>query len=169
MDEISGRRVRLRTATTDDVPELAAIRSTPEVYERWGGNLPDDVVASIDEPGLHHLVVEDEDGRVIGAIQWTEEPHPDYRHASIDMYIDPVVHRRGYGTEALEALVEHLTRVVGHHRITIDPAADNVAAIEMYRNVGFEPVGVMRRYERGSDGIWHDGLLMEYVVPERSG
>jgi len=36
----------------------------------------------------------------------------------------------------------------------------------MYRGVGFEPFGVMRSYERGPDGTWHDGLLMEYLAPD---
>ena len=169
MAEISGRRIRLRPATIDDVDTLTAIRSTPEVYARWGGDLPADVVASLEEPGLHHLAIEDEHRDVIGAVQWTEEADPDYRHASIDIYIDPQVQRQGYGSEALRALVDHLTSVVGHHRITIDPAADNDAAIGMYRSVGFESVGVMRRYERGPDGSWHDGLLMEYVMPDEAG
>jgi hypothetical protein len=53
----------------------------------------------------------------------------------------------------------------GHHRITIDPAAENAAAIRAYEKVGFRPVGVMRRYERDVDGDgWHDGLLMELLA-----
>ena len=32
--------------------------------------------------------------------------------------------------------------------------------------VGFRPVGVMRRYERGPDGEWHDGLLMELLAED---
>ena len=166
MDELSGLRIRLRPAAVDDVDALVAIRSAPEVTARWGAALPSDIAALVTDTQLHHLVIEDEDRRVIGAIQWTEEPDPDYRHASVDIYIDPRVHRRGYGTEALRALVNHLTSSIGHHRITIDPAADNSAAIAMYQGVGFEPVGVMRRYERGPDGTWHDGLLMEYLAPD---
>jgi aminoglycoside 6'-N-acetyltransferase len=54
----------------------------------------------------------------------------------------------------------------GHHRLTIDPAADNEAAIRTYRKVGFKPVGVLRRYERDSDGTWHDGLLMDLLAEE---
>ena len=30
--------------------------------------------------------------RVVGAIQWSAEEEPDYRHASIDIYLDPAVH-----------------------------------------------------------------------------
>ena len=52
------------------------------------------------------------------------------------------------------------------HRITIDPAAANTAAIRAYEKVGFRPVGVMRSYERGPDGTWHDGLLMELLAGE---
>jgi aminoglycoside 6'-N-acetyltransferase len=48
----------------------------------------------------------------------------------------------------------------------IDPAADNQAAIHCYSKVGFRPVGVMRNYERGMDGTWRDGLLMDLLAGE---
>lgn len=47
----------------------------------------------------------------------------------------------------------------------IDPAADNLRAIRAYEKVGFKRVGMMRRYERGADGRYHDGLLMD-LLPE---
>lgn len=53
----------------------------------------------------------------------------------------------------------------GHHRIVIDPAAYNVHAIRAYEKVGFRRVGVMRRYERGADGTFHDGMLLD-LLPE---
>jgi aminoglycoside 6'-N-acetyltransferase len=57
----------------------------------------------------------------------------------------------------------------GHHRVTIDPAADNAAAIRAYEKVGFKPVGIMRAYERDSGGDgWHDGLLMDLLAGEAS-
>ena len=42
----------------------------------------------------------------------------------------------------------------------------NAAAIASYAKVGFRPVGVMRQYERGPDGTWHDGLLMDLLEPD---
>jgi aminoglycoside 6'-N-acetyltransferase len=55
----------------------------------------------------------------------------------------------------------------GHHRITIDPATDNAAALRSYEKVGFKPVGVMRQHERDADGEgWHDSLLMELLASE---
>jgi aminoglycoside 6'-N-acetyltransferase len=76
------------------------------------------------------------------------------------------VHRRGLGADAVRTLSRHLIDGLGHHRLVIDPAADNVAAIRCYAKAGFKPVGVMRRYERGDDGTWHDGLLMDLLADE---
>jgi aminoglycoside 6'-N-acetyltransferase len=89
-----------------------------------------------------------------------------YRHAGLDLYIDPAFHRRGYGTDAIATLVAYLIDVVGHQRLVIDPAVDNAAAIACYSNVGFKPVGRMRRYERATNGSFHDGLLMGLLAEE---
>ena len=66
-------------------------------------------------------------------------------------------------------LTDYLFDEVGHHRITIDPAADNAAAIACYEGIGFKTVGVMRAYERQNDGSWGDGLLMDLLASERKG
>ncbi|WP_223865200.1 MULTISPECIES: GNAT family N-acetyltransferase [unclassified Streptomyces] len=164
---LRGARVVLRPTVPSDVPSLAAIRATPEVYARWQGG--EDLVAAVREdladPGAEQWTIENE-GAVIGLIQWSAEADPDYRHASIDIYLDPAVHGRGLGTDAVRTLARHLIADHGHHRIVIDPAADNAAAIRCYGKVGFRPVGVMRSYERGPDGTWHDGLLMDLLAEE---
>ncbi|HSD80445.1 MAG TPA: GNAT family protein, partial [Solirubrobacteraceae bacterium] len=91
-----------------------------------------------------------------------------YRHASIDLFLDPALHGRGLGTEAVRRVVRHLVHERGHHRVTIDPAAANAAAIRAYEKAGFRRVGVMRGYERDvGGGGWHDGVLMELVTGGR--
>jgi aminoglycoside 6'-N-acetyltransferase len=159
--------VTLRAARPEDIPELARIRATPEVLRWWRGgeDLAAAVAEDLAEEGTETFVVE-RNGRVAGAIQWHAEDEPDYRHAGIDIYLDPVLHGRGLGTDAIRTLARHLIADQGHHRLVIDPAADNVAAIRCYSKVGFRPVGVMRKYERGADGAWHDGLLMELLADE---
>jgi aminoglycoside 6'-N-acetyltransferase len=159
--------VTLRPATSADVPDLARIRSTPEVRRRWRGD--DDLAAEVgrdlDDPEVQtYAIVLDE--RVVGAIQWSAETDPDYRHAQIDIYVHPSVHGQGIGSDAVRTLARHLIDDHGHHRIVIDPAADNAAAIRCYEKVGFRPVGIMRRYERDIDGSWHDGLLMDLLADE---
>jgi hypothetical protein len=70
------------------------------------------------------------------------------------------------GPAALRLAARWLVGDRGHHRLTIDPAACNERAIRAYAAVGFKPVGRMRRYERGADGAWRDGLLMDLPAEE---
>ena len=167
--ELAGDRVRLRPAVEADADALVSIRSRVEVSAHWrGADLETEVRRDIAAPDHHLLVIEDRAGMKIGGIQWHTEDDPDYRSAGIDVYLDPTVHGRGLGTDAVRTLARYLLEVVGHHRLTIDPAADNGAAIRCYEKVGFHAVGVMRQYERGADGSWHDGLLMDLLADDRS-
>jgi aminoglycoside 6'-N-acetyltransferase len=152
----------LRPLAAADAAELRRILLTPEVARWW--DVPDAGFPLTDDPDATRLVVE-VDGTVAGMIQFAEELEPKYRHASIDLFLDPALHGRGIGTEAVRRVVRLLTGERGHHRITIDPAAANTAAIRAYEKAGFRPVGIMRSYERDVGGTgWHDGLLMELVA-----
>ncbi len=154
-------RLNLRPLAEGDEAELLRIHLTPEVRRWWG---PPDDGFPWDEPESTRLTIE-VDGRVAGLIQFSEENEPKYRHAGVDMFLDPALHGQGLGTEAVRRVVARLVEERGHHRITIDPAAGNAAAIRAYEKAGFERVGIMRAYERDADGDgWHDGLLMELVV-----
>jgi aminoglycoside 6'-N-acetyltransferase len=162
---LRGDIVTLRVAEESDIPDLVRIRSTPEVRARWRGeDITADTREAIADEGLTYYVIE-VDGRVAGGIQWAAEEDPEYHHASIDIFVDPAVHGRGVGTDAVRTLATHLIDDEGFHRLVIDPAADNAAAIRCYEKVGFRPVGIMRQYELGADG-WHDGLLMDLLAAE---
>jgi aminoglycoside 6'-N-acetyltransferase len=161
---LTGPRVSLRPGTTDDVARLASILREPEVAVRWG---------TLEAPEIEEAFVEKESafvieagGDVIGAIQFGEEDDSMYRHASIDIFVTRARHGQGLGSEAIRLLARYLIDERGHHRLIIDPAADNEAAIRAYEKVGFRVVGVMHSYERGPDGTWHDGLLMEMLAEE---
>lgn len=153
----------LRPLAAGDEPELLRIHQTAEVIRWW------DIPAEgfpWDEPSSTRITVIF-DGVIAGLIQYWEEPEPKYRHAGIDLFLDPALHGRGIGAEAIRRVVAILIHERGHHRITIDPAADNAAAIRCYEKVGFRPVGIMHRAERDLGGSgWHDTLFMELLAED---
>lgn len=156
----------LRPLAAGDEAELLRIHRTPEVLRWW--DAPDPAFPWDEEPDTLRFTIE-VGGAVAGLIQIWEELEPKYRHAGIDLFLDPAVHGRGVGTEAVRRMVRLLIDERGHHRVTIDPAAANTAAIRTYEKAGFKPVGVMRRYERDAGGGgWHDGLLMELLAGEET-
>lgn len=166
--ELVGRSVILVPMLAEHIEPLMAILGEPSV-ERWW--------PSADDAGRRdHLEPEDDGsgfailalpGRdVIGYLQVAEETDPDFRHAGIDLFLTAGHQGRGLGPDAIRTAIRWLIGERGHHRITIDPAADNAQAIRAYEKVGFRRVGVLRRYQRFADGIWGDGLLMEMLAEE---
>jgi aminoglycoside 6'-N-acetyltransferase len=150
--------------TRSDLAPLLDILSGPGVAEWWGAYDTDRIRAEfLDDPEAHGFIVE-VDGQPAGLIDFYEELEPDYHSASLDIAIADGFRRRGYGGEAMRALMDFLIGCRGHHRMTVDPAAANAQAISFYEGLGFRHVGVMQCYERGADGVWHDNLLMEHVT-----
>ena len=160
--ELRGPRVVLRPVEEADLAALLTIRQEPAVMAWWGSLVDPPEDEFLDED-VHAFVIE-VDGAMAGCIEYGEEDSPDYRHASIDVFLGTAHQGKGYGPEALRILIRHLFDDLGHHRITIDPATANTNAIRAYQRVGFRPVGVMRDYERAQDGTWHDGLLMDLLA-----
>ncbi|MFE6777483.1 aminoglycoside 6'-N-acetyltransferase [Streptomyces sp. NPDC057702] len=154
--ELRGENVVLRPTTDADGAVLDAIVREPEVAAWW---------APPEEYGDMLAVVVD--GEVVGAVQYEEEDDPEFRHAGIDIFLTARVHGRGLGTDVVRTLARWLVAERGHHRLTIDPAAGNAAAIRSYGKVGFQPVGIMRAYARDHQtGRWQDALLMDLLADE---
>jgi aminoglycoside 6'-N-acetyltransferase len=162
-EEAAPANVVLRPLSEDHAADLRAIHERPEVI-RWWDEPEDDF--PWDEPESTRLTIL-VDGKVGGMIQYWEEDEPKYRHAGLDLFIDPALHNNGIGTWAVREVARYLFEARGHHRVEIDPAADNAAAIRVYEKAGFKPVGLTRRSERDPDGKgWHDALLMDMLSTE---
>ena len=159
----------LRPIKLDDRAALAAILAEPEVARWWvHGVLTTTAAGLYDDEAEVRLVIEIA-GAVVGFVQFGEELTPDYRSSAIDLFVATSWQGQGIGPEAIRLVARHLFEERGHHRITIDPASTNGRAIRAYTKVGFRRVGVMRNYERGADGTWHDALLMDLLRGELEG
>jgi aminoglycoside 6'-N-acetyltransferase len=162
-DRLRGERVTLRPLEAADVQGLAEIAAEPEVARWWLG-LTERDLHELAGPGEETIPFAVElDGETIGLAQVDEETEPDYRHANVDLFLTTARHGEGLGADTVRTLARWLFEERGHHRITIDPAVANERAIRSYESVGFKRVGVMRSYERGADGKWHDGLLLDLL------
>ena len=165
---IEGERLTLRPLTEEHLDRLVELMWDPSV-RRWWGTVasPEALREDLRHDGCAFAI--EVDGAVAGWLGVVEEEEPDYRHAALDVGLGPQHQDRGLGPAALRTVIEWLIRERGHHRFTIDPAVANERAIRAYRAVGFRPVGVLRRYERGPDGTWEDGLLMDLLAEELVG
>lgn len=170
--ELRTPRLVLRSPQPDDLKPWTAILQEPEVARFWHGYDRERVHTELVSPSdvtvlaITQRADSGAAGRVLGAIQYEQETEPEYRHAGIDIFLGARWQGQGLGSEAIRAVVEHLLGPLGHHRIVIDPAAANERAIRTYAHLGFRTVGLLRQYERGADGSFHDGMLMELVASD---
>jgi aminoglycoside 6'-N-acetyltransferase len=157
--------VTLRPLAEADLDRLAGVVASPGVLEWW---IPVDSPEFTREDlrnGGDAFAIE-VDGTLAGWLGFSEMTDPNYRYASLDIFLAPEYHDRQLGRRALLLAARWLVSDRGHHRLTIDPARENERAIRAYAAIGFRPVGIMRRYERRSDGRWHDNLLMDLLADE---
>jgi aminoglycoside 6'-N-acetyltransferase len=157
--------IELRPLRDGEVDHLASILARPGVREWWG--VRDD--SQHEREGLCNAGAAfaiEVDGALAGWLGYNEHLDPDSRHAGLDIFLAPEYQGRGLGPMALRLAAGWLFDARCHHRLTIDPALANTRAIRAYEAVGFRPVGVMRRFERGADGDWHDNLLMDLLREE---
>ena len=143
------------------VARLRELHQQPGVLRWWG---PMEPGFPFDEAESQRFAIV-VDGEVAGLIQWGDDSYEEYRHAYVDIFLGDEHAGRGLGTEALKRVVQMLIDERGYHRIVIDPAVDNEAAIRSYEKVGFRRVGThhLACLDRVSSE-WRDELFMELVV-----
>jgi aminoglycoside 6'-N-acetyltransferase len=155
--------IELQPLDVAHVAPLRELHQYPGVLRWWG---PMDPEFPFDEPDSQRFAIV-VGGQVAGLVQWGDDSWEENRHAYIDIFLGDAFAGHGIGTEVVRRVIRDLTEERGYHRITIDPAPENSAAVRCYEKAGFRTVG---RLERASlephSGEWRDELFMELVVPQ---
>jgi len=157
---IRGHRITLRHNSEGFSEEEIARRyrwSLDQELQYWSGSIPaaptlaqfrNDVISSV-----HHFdyrrdqfAILDEWGMLIGMISyynWT----PERGHAELGIYIgERSLWDKGYGTEAVHTLLDHLFQTGPLRAMYLNTYATNERARASYSKVGFQTVGTMRKY-----------------------
>ncbi|GAA4180161.1 GNAT family protein [Streptosporangium oxazolinicum] len=79
--------------------------------------------------------------------------------------IGPRAYGKGYGTEAIRLVLDHVFRTTPLHRVGLEVYAFNERAAHVYRKVGFVQEGVRRDALR-LNGEWYDSVIMSILAPD---
>ncbi len=162
-DRLLLRRFRLADAET-----LAAYRSDSAVarYQSWDTpyslrqaqyTVESMASADPDQPGWFQYAVEVAADRMhIGDVG--VNLHDNRMQAEIGYTLAPGWQGRGLATEAVRAVLDHLFRVKGLHRVSAECDARNVASYRVLERLGFQREGLLRQHT-WIKGEWTDDLL----------
>lgn len=159
---IRGKHVILRRVEPSDHADIQRWQNDPEVFRWMDYERPfslEDIRRSEEravEEGVP-LIVEAE-GRGVGRIGLNRF-HPRDGMASLYIFIgERDVWGKGYGIDALMALLVYAFDVLNLRRVTLWTLADNERAIAMYKRAGF------LEEARLPDRSWHDGEYVDHIV-----
>jgi RimJ/RimL family protein N-acetyltransferase len=110
------------------------------------------------------FVVED-DGRIVGRLSLSRDPHPSSRHvADLGLMVAVEYRRRGIGRALLEQAVRW-AQESAVRKLELHVFPWNEPALALYEAFGFEREGV-RRAHYARDGEFVDAILMAFHVAE---
>lgn len=148
---IEGENVKLRTIEKEDIEFLRDGVNHPEVRKHMGNpkpqNLEDEeaffehIIGASDE--IHLLICNDE--KPMGIINLEEKEKPS-NIAKLGIWLHPDYHNQGYGTEAVELIIEHGFKQLNYHKLYARAHGDNKASQRIWEKHGFEKEGQLREH-----------------------
>ena len=82
--------------------------------------------------------------------------------------VDPALRRRGIGRMIVGSVLDVAFHELRLHRVELRAFDTNLAAIALYRRIGFTVEGRLREYRR-HDGLWRSALVMGMLAGEWRG
>ncbi|MFN2121337.1 MAG: GNAT family N-acetyltransferase [Anaerolineales bacterium] len=173
---IQGKRIRLRAIERSDLPRYLEWLNDPEVTEGLWHYLPlsmDDEAAwfekmrqqDAEQRPLAIEIRENQAWRLVGNVglldlRWAN------RSAELGIFIgDKSVWDKGYGTEAVELMLQHAFDTLNLHRVFLRVFATNKRAQRSYEKAGFVSEGTLRQAVF-RHGLYVDMHIMGILRPE---
>jgi RimJ/RimL family protein N-acetyltransferase len=171
---LRGEQVSLRPVAASDLPIMRCWFDDPETMTYWANPRPfvtehelkSDLAgrfANFELAG--YFMILDPDGKPIGRIDY-EDVNVRAGSASLGILIGEADARgKGYGPDAIRALLVHLFRDRNLNRVELTVLTWNERAIRAYRRVGFVGEGVLRDH-RFVNGHYVDEIQMSILRAE---
>ncbi len=115
--------------------------------------------------GYRFAIVELETDKFIGTVS-LEDTNNTSKNATLGIFIgDKTVRNKGYGTEAVELILDYGFNYLNINNIKLDVIAFNERAIKCYEKCGFKECG-RRRQSEYVDGKYYDRISMDILKNE---
>lgn len=171
---LQGRSVRLDGCTEADLPTMAEWYADIDFLRALDARVASPKLAH----GLKDWLADDrssknsfvfavrllENRQLVGLVE-LEGILWQHQVAWLSMAIGPAHQSQGYGSEALQLILEYGFQELNLHRVQLTVFSYNARAIALYERTGFQHEGTSREFLL-RDGLRHDMLLYGILRPE---
>jgi RimJ/RimL family protein N-acetyltransferase len=173
---ITGKRVRLRAITREDLPVFVGWLNDPDVSrnisiyyvqsleqeEKW---FQDSLTHPVEEQALAIEIQDQDNWKLAGDVGFLNFDQHE-RSAELGIFIgDKTAWDKGFGTETMQLMVDYGFATLNLNRIYLRVYETNPRGMRCYEKVGFQLEGRMRQAHY-LDGKYIDVLLMSILKSE---
>lgn len=72
--------------------------------------------------------------------------------------------QKGYATESLRLVIRYAFETLQLHQLYCNISSDNIYSLQLFRNAGFETIGVKKEWLKTKSG-WKDEIMLQIVNP----
>ena len=170
---LSYGRVRLRPLEPEDLEELYKWENDTSVWEVSNTHTPfsrytlrryiEESHLDINEVRQLRLIIENTEGKVIGAIDLFDY-EPFHQRAGVGILIYEIEARnKGFATDALELMSRYCKKFLGLNQLYANIDSGNLSSIVLFEKSGFQKIGVKKSWNRTPDG-WNDEILYQKLL-----
>lgn len=154
MRTLKGKRIYLRALEPEDLSFLYKIENDETIWELSQTQTPysqfilkqylANAHQDIFEAKQLRLVISDYDDKALGLIDLFDFDFKNRRAGVGILVYEPGDRQQGYGSEALQLLIDYSFTHLNLHQIYCNISEENEASIKLFENLGFEKVGVKK-------------------------
>ncbi len=165
-------KIRLRAIEPEDLDILYRIENDTRLWNVGATNVPysrytlhDYIATSSDDIYADRqvrLIVENEDGQTVGLADLVHFD-PQHLRAETGIVIVDAYRRKGFASATLMELCNYALRVLHLHQLYAIVEKENQAAMQLFRNNGFEEQAILKDWL--FDGrSYHDSCLLQMFL-----
>ncbi len=169
---LKGKRIGLRPIEIDDLNSLYEWENDTENWHTSNNLNPHsrffleqyilNAQNNIYEDKQLRLVIVTNDKEQIGIIDLFEfDPH--HKRAAIGIILAPNRRKQGYGSEALELLIEYADKALNLKQLYCGVGVGNSHSVKLFENKGFTITGTRKAW-RLHEGNWADEYFMQLLL-----
>ncbi|MCV9908857.1 GNAT family N-acetyltransferase [Brucella sp. HL-2] len=152
-----------RAPNVEDAEEICAMTNMPK-FRAGTSRLPFTRVANTRQwlsnlKDKHIVIVATLDGKIVGSCDIRRADGRRIHAGTIGIGVHDDYHGQGIGTGLMREIIDVADNWLNLHRLDLTVFADNLYAIQLYENFGFEREGVLRS-DAFRDGQFVDCILM---------
>ena len=173
MITLKGQHINLRALEIEDVNTLYVLENEESIWELSHTITPysryilrqyiENSYKDIFEAKQLRLVIERKNEQFLGLIDLFDFDPKNHRAGLGILIYKEEDRKKGFAKEAITMLLNYAKEKIQLHQVYINISSNNVASLNLFRNIGFKTIGIKKDWNYDGNAYRHE-ILLQYIL-----